>query len=184
MPTRTTPNPLDAYLTSRPSNFARDFKLPPMPSLRDSLRGNNVLDAAAAHDQAVEQWRINAEQSISERLRQLETTTTTVTTAATQVVTPPTPSTPSTPVLAPVTSVNGKIGDVILDTDDILEGIVNFYLTAARWLEMFDTLGFHQNDIPIAEVVTIPADRNLVMYGPLTVEGTLVISGHFVNLTV
>ena len=42
---------------------------------------------------------------------------------------------PTAPSMAPVTSVNGQTGVVVLDTDDVAEGATNFYYTETR----FDT---------------------------------------------
>jgi len=183
MPTRTTPNPLDAYVTTKPSDWARDFKLPPLPKLRDSMAGRNLLDGLTAHDRAQEQWRMTAEQTLSERIRQLETSVVTTPAAVTETVTTPPPSSSSsTPATPGVISVNDKTGVVTLNSDDIPEGLVNFYLTISRWLAMFDAYGFHVNDIPVGNDVLIPAGRNLVMTGPLSVEGTLTVDGYLTQV--
>jgi len=183
MPTRTTPNPLDAYVTTKPSDWARDFKLPPLPKIRDAMAGKSLLDGLSAHDVAQEKWRATAEQSLSERIRQLETSVVTTPAAVTETVTTPPPSSPpSTPATPGVISVNDKTGVVTLNSDDIPEGLVNFYLTISRWLAMFDAYGFHVNDIPVGNDVLIPAGRNLVMTGPLSVEGTLTVDGYLTQV--
>jgi len=176
-------NPLDAFVTTRPGSWPRDFRVPQLPKLRESVSGKNVLDGLAHADGALEAWRKNFEQSISERLREATATPAATTPAVTPASSSTTVINEARPSPAPVTSVNGQIGDVQLTTDDIPEGTVNFYLTAARWLQLFDTLGFHKNRIDFGEAILIPAERNLVMYGPLTIDGLLVIDGYFINLT-
>lgn len=47
--------------------------------------------------------------------------------------------TPSPPSMAPVQSVNGQTGVVVLDTDDVAEGVTNLYYTTARFNADFAT---------------------------------------------
>lgn len=169
------PNPLDQYVTTKPGNWPADFKVPVIPKLRDALSGRTLPEAFAIIDQKLEQWRKDHEQSISERLR-VEAPTATTTTVQETTVIQQGGSTSS--VSGGVTSVNGKTGAVDLTTDDVPQGTANLYLTSGAWLALFDSMGFHKNSVDASEGVIIPAGRNLVMTGPLTIDGTLVIDGY------
>jgi len=166
-------NPLDAFVAPRPSSFPSDFRLPPMPKLLDSIKsGVGFMKGLEAHDQALEQWRQNAEKSINERITQPSSTATATTTTA-----PAATVTPVTETASEVTSVNSKTGDVSLTTDDIPPTSMNQYLTGAGWLNFFDHLGFIRTDIPVGDSVYVPVQRAAVIPGPFTVEGSLTVDG-------
>ncbi len=166
-------NPLDAFANT-PASFPRDFRIPPMPKFSDSLSGKSLPQAVAAHDAALEQWRQSFERSIAERIQIPLTTAavTTVTPAAASV------TTPGASFVAPVTSVNSKVGDVQLTTDDIPQGLTNAYMTASGWTAFFDKYGYHRNYVGPGEMLFIPGQRNAVIAGPLVIDGTLTIDGH------
>jgi hypothetical protein len=171
-------NPLDAFANT-PATFPRDFRVPPLPKLSSFMAGNTLPNAIKAHEEASEQWRQTLERAIADRIQVPTTQAAAATTATT------TPTTPATPVIPPdidepppVTSVNGKTGDVELTTDDVPEGTNNLYLTQPRWVDLFDHYGFLRNVIPLGDSVKIPSDRNAIIYGGLTIEGSLIVDGH------
>jgi hypothetical protein len=90
-------NPLDAYIDSKPAQWARDFRVPKPPSFRESLNGRNLTDAAAHHDLALAEWSQALERSINERIQVPDQTATTQAAAPASAPSAPAPA-PSAPV--------------------------------------------------------------------------------------
>ena len=160
-------NPLDKYVTSEPSSFPRDFKIPTMPSLRDALSGRNLLEAAAHLDAQNEQFRKSFEQAIAERIRQ--TTTTTTTTNASTATVQPAQSVAATPASADLSGVETKISAIMGQLGDLTAKVAI--------LSTPTTLGTN-NTIPNNGLVyDIPEGYSLIVAGNFIVQGELTIEG-------
>lgn len=171
-------NPLDNLAAGKPAGWDSNFRVPPMPRLRESMSGNKLLDGLAAHDQANEFWRRNLEKSIEERIKATASATAAVSTPAAQPA-PGQTIVQTTVVTSGVKTVNGEAGDVSLQTDKVPEGATNKYMTESGWQDFYDKDGYGRNYIAASETIRIPTNRNRVNTGPLVIDGILIIDGYF-----
>jgi len=178
----TNPN-FEALVAATPSSFAADFRLRPMPKLSDAMaKGGTLNQIFQAHDQAMEQWRQDAERSVNERITQPNNQPLGKTAASTSTPTTSPSATDTTQGVTGVTSVNGKQGEVELTTDDVPSTATKPYMTETGWLSLFDHDGFARNIIPATDTVHVPPNRNGVIAGGLTIEGVLKVDGTLVIL--
>lgn len=166
-------NPLDNLASGKPAGWDANFRVPPLPKLRENISGNKLLEGLAAHDQASELWRRNLEKSIEDRIAS-------ATAVKTETVAASTPTVVQTTIVTSgVKTVNGESGDVALQTDKVPEGTVNKYMTEAGWQDFYDKDGYGRNYIGPGETIRIPVNRNRVNTGPLVIDGVLIIDGWF-----
>lgn len=174
-----------AGVNPKRANWGSNFRVPEVPKIRESVSGSSLLDGLAAHDQAMELWRRDLERSVDDRISAGTTPATPTPAVAAPVAAPVLPPSGGQSVQAPlVKSVNTKTGDVVLTSDDVNQGLVNLYMTDQGWSNMYDKHGYARNYIGPTEVVAVPANRNMIVAGPLTIDGILVVEGILLMLAI